>query len=81
MFKANLSKFFFIFYQKPSQWQLVFLGMGAISIFGIIVFTLFASGEIQPWASYYVELGDEETENENVLTKSKSLENSLEDLR
>ncbi|XP_065071667.1 sialin-like [Rhopilema esculentum] len=25
--------------EKPSQWQLVFLGMGAISIFGIIVFT------------------------------------------
>lgn len=47
--------------------------MGAISVVGIIVFVLFASGEIQPWASYYVELADEEIENIS-LDKSRSLE-------
>ena len=59
---------------------MVFLCMGAISVVGIIVFVLFASGEIQPWASYYVDLADEEMEN-TTLNKSKSLENPLDEIR
>jgi len=66
--------------EKASQWQLVFLVMGAISVVGIIIFVAFASGEIQPWASYYVDLADEEMENTS-LNKSKSLENPLQDVR
>ncbi len=48
--------------QKPSQWQLVFLAMGAISIVGIIIFTTCASGDIQPWAAYQIDVADEELE-------------------
>ena len=54
--------------------------MGAISVVGIIVFVAFASAEIQPWASYYVDLADEEMENTS-LNISKSLENPLQDVR
>ena len=59
---------------------MVFLVMGAISVVGIVIFVVFASGEIQPWASYYVELADEEVENTS-LNKSKSLENPLDEVR
>lgn len=48
--------------EKPSQWQLVFLAMGAISIVGIIIFTTCASGDIQPWAAYQIDVADEELE-------------------
>ena len=54
--------------------------MGAISIFGIIFFVVFASGEIQPWASHYVEIADEEMENTS-LNKSKSIDNQLDEIR
>ena len=54
--------------------------MGAISVVGIIIFVVFASGEIQPWASYYVELADEEMDNTS-LNKSKSIDNPLDEIR
>eukprot|EP00794_Sanderia_malayensis_P005170 gene5170-5822_t len=67
--------------EKPSQWQLVFLVMGAISILGIIIFMTCASGEIQPWASYNIDLATEELE-ETIAgeDKNKSLESDVEDL-
>lgn len=54
--------------------------MGAISVLGIISFILFASGEIQPWASYYVDLAEEEMEN-TIVNKSKSLNDSVDKIR
>lgn len=32
------------------EWQTVFLLTGAILVFGAVFFSIFAKGEIQPWA-------------------------------
>ncbi len=54
--------------------------MGAISILGIIVFMTCASGEIQPWASYQIDLAEEELEA-IAKEKTKTLEPDVEELR
>ena len=47
---------------------------------GIIVFIIFASADIQPWAGYHVDLADEEIENVSLI-KTEKIENPLDEVR
>ena len=65
--------------QSPKQWQVVFLTMGSISLLGIVIFVTCASGEIQPWASYKIDVGEDELEIRSEKL-NKSIEPVVEDL-
>ena len=47
---------------------------------GIIIFIIFASADIQPWASYHVDLADEEIEDISLI-KTEKIENPLDEVR
>ena len=45
-----ISKRFHLFIQTPTEWARVFILAGAIQVFGVIFYAIFASGEKQKWA-------------------------------
>lgn len=55
-----------LFLQSASEWQYVFYISSAVYLFGFIIYGLFASGELQPWAI------DEENEAKVEELKSSS---------